>query len=720
MRVNKLLSILVTLCLLVSTLGTVVLADTTEKLLFDMDISKFERGAAGESWGIVNKGVASETLTIKANDGLNSSGTVQTGTITKESYTNAKGETVNYLLFDQLKTDVGNYTSTANLNSHLWIEDSKWAEQPFTAEVWMKASAPTNNTTSSLFRVFGAENTDRSTYSNSYFTGAHAKTDNSMVLSVYPLSTSSSNTTQYTTKSMAFTDGEWMHVTIKKEYASNGNTKPTILVNGEALGGTQYYTKNKTEVASGLLFGNAAKDTVKASPDNMGIASIKIYDGVLTTAQIKAHYEAEVYDYTGGAETLTVESALPAAGSEIYTHNVSNFSLTFNNLIDEETLEEGVVFANDAGTEFPVAKVLSDDKKTVMVTPTGYLPTGTFKITVTEKLMSLNGKYATPSTTNYNIKSLSYDATAENGDFSKWNGKGELTSTNFNATEGITGYVTINEGSTPAKRKGEVADNVLSIWGDGVGYTVLKVNLVGEISSGTVILEYEEFANGSAAEGLDVIAGGTSYKLLRLTPPNIYKNSNTATNTVWELDKDAGENAADDWFTVKAVFTRTDETQPWGFKIYVNDILGYDASTTFTDALTGFSMSSGADGLKQEFKSIKVRHELDYVGTMSAKMLSGNDIVYYIYDTEILKDMTDDGATVVVAIYSAENPKKLIGVNFESSADITGNYRTGTFTFDESLTAAPILKLIRLKSMTGLEPYGDYVTTEAVMYTPGA
>lgn len=406
---NKSLALFLMISLLLSFIGVSSASAEEPALLFDMDLSKFEKGAAGESWGIKNKGVASETLVIKANDGLTDAGT-QTGTITKESYTNAKGKTVDYLLFDQQKTDSGAYTETPNLNNRLWIEDTAWAEREFTAEVWMKANTPANENASALFRVFGDEadeNDDRSTFSNAYYTALRAKTDSSMILAIYPYSVNGQ--TLYTTNTNTFANGEWLHITIKKEYHSKGNLQPTILVNGEKLINTQYYAKDKVEVVSGLFFGETSNTSVKGSPDDMGIASIKIYDGILTNTQIKEHYDEEKVDYI----LLQGETEVCVDGESVVI-DVSNYA-------KDEAASGTVTGLLMLGEEELSAELIYDaDNKSLTINSSDYLLSGKEYILFAEDVigqgaLKLHTKLSTVKTEGaaYSNGEISYTITGD-------------------------------------------------------------------------------------------------------------------------------------------------------------------------------------------------------------------------------------------------------------------------------------------------------------------
>ena len=305
-KINKLISLSVIICLLISSICVLNVSAAAGDLLFDMNLSGFQKGEQGTSWGITNNG-STENVDIKLNDGT------PTGNITLESFTNVKGEDVPYLNYNQIQK-AGTYKGS-NANNRIWIESEAWANQKLTAEVWLKAE-PTSATADELLRLYGEDDDDRSSLDR--VINVDINTEGSWMID----STTSTDVAAGVSATNA-SNGKWVHVAITRGLTSTntgGSTNIYLYVNGTQINTNGRGLKAVDEKVAGLLLGTYRVSSTDYAPHNFGVASVKIYEGKLTSTQIKNHYNAEVDDYTLAPETLEVTSYSPEQATTLISH----------------------------------------------------------------------------------------------------------------------------------------------------------------------------------------------------------------------------------------------------------------------------------------------------------------------------------------------------------------------------------------------------------------
>ena len=714
-KINKLISLSVIMCLLISSLCVMNVSAETGDLLYDMNLSGFQKGNAGESWGITNNG-SSNTVTVKLNDGVTTSG-VSTGSITHETYTNVKGETVPYLNFNQIYKS-GNYSGSDSCN-RIWIEDTAWINKEITAEVWLKVK-PTDATADRLLTLYGEDDDDRTSL------------DRVIAVEVYPTGkwethSSLSSGTNSAASDVNNSNGEWVHVAIVRHLESNaGKSKIPIYVNGTAIRST-LGLKAVTETVAGLLLGTHATAKTDTAPHDFGVASVKIYDGELTANQVKSHYNAEVDNYTLAPETLEVTSYSPAQETTLISHKAGSFKATFNNCIDEETIDSGIGLFDENDEEVLTYKTLSNDKKTVTLTPAGYLAEGEYNIKVNFELTSLNDKSATADESPaYTIDLFEYNA-ADSADF---------------ATIAANA-----DGCSEADIKSCGADDYIGAWASNTGManykitkengeSILTMQDTSESDKKSVFVrvdlpDTEKFTTGNVEFSFSVKGGNNTYCFLQVdSSKNVlyYKPDTGISHSVNEksvaFEDNKGEIKDGDWYNVTVAFSRNDTSEEWKYTVYMKGANGEETPANsytlsgYTGSLSQFTLynrasEDAADYQPMQLKNISLKHVISHGGYLSGRVISGGDIVYYSYDKEALLDGVDDNATIIVAAYKGD---EMLAVDVKTKADAES---TGNLTFDESIDGAITLKLIKLYDFNTLIPYGPAVVATAVLYPAG-
>jgi len=370
--------------------GDVVIEDN---LLFDLDFSGFDK-TIETTWGLKNKVPEGDEVTITARDGYNSTYNLVTGVSTKESFKDPNGNTVDYIYQEPWNIGASSRSQSTE-NTRIIIENKEWATKATTTEIWAyKYQNNNNNRFLNFFR--DADTTDRSAFDKIIYVNRNASSQEVLVYRNGSTNVESKKTS--ITKSGDYnwylftlvatpvdTDSDNVADSMKYELQIDDKRSATLVVT-VPMSDDEIY---------GIVLGSTTNGCYYA-PKQFGVASVKVYDGALTTEEVTAHYNAQKASFTNiSMKNPEFSSVTPEAGSSLLS-NEGEFTVKFTTggtatYIDEASLEKGIVLRDAEGNEIPSVKTLESGKKTVTVKADN-LPEGQITLSVTTKLLSTNGK----------------------------------------------------------------------------------------------------------------------------------------------------------------------------------------------------------------------------------------------------------------------------------------------------------------------------------------
>ncbi len=375
-KISKLISLSVIMCLLISSLCVlnVSASDTEPTLLFDLDMSGFEKGQENESWGLTGSGDDADTTVIMAREGHIKDSKTATGSTTLKTFVNVKGEEVSYI--NQGLANSGNSgRSSTTENSRIHIENEGWNDKATTMEIWVNQKSKASGGAYLNFYVDDADS-DRVTYDyNMRVLKGYNPAENKFNL--YEDTDGVNNTTATVTNSYYYYKTEestwYMHTVVATPIdTDNDGTNDTMkyklyIDDATSDDGYMELTVPITEGNTyGVLLGQVRKNNY-ASPSPLKIGSVKVYDGALSTEQIAAHYNAEAENFTA----LLCEET-------VYADDES-FMIDLTDITDElPNTEQGTLTLG--GEEIEAEFSYDEETKKISVTPCDYLLGGNYYI----------------------------------------------------------------------------------------------------------------------------------------------------------------------------------------------------------------------------------------------------------------------------------------------------------------------------------------------------
>ena len=425
-NMKKILSVMLTAILVVSTMGITALADTSAiyaDRVFSLDFSSLSTGDYAKT-GDVKNGVTSSS------DGVNVhavSGSGVTGPKVLTDYM-ATGDKINYLSF----ADKAISTSPQKYGN-VGISEAKIKEllantdQTFSVEFWAKTYKNKDDGNGNLTSIsgrpfaYGISGNDalnkvsmeiyRYSYSGgilNYFRPIgkqYAYYDNGVQVTKEPSMSRGAPTV-----------GEWNHYVLTKQWTPDaitgvegkvtGDYLAYVYVNGSQTGSVDTSSNNnviKTD-DTGHYFGIggvAASDSASAAATasnvfDGGIVEFNIYDRVLTSAEAATLYSEGAAKYK--AAMLQVEDSFSVSsltnGKETSVHaSPGIIPVEFNNYVDASTIEGNITLTDSSGN--PVdgfsASLADTTSKTVNIRHNALTQGATYTLNIGTGLKSING-----------------------------------------------------------------------------------------------------------------------------------------------------------------------------------------------------------------------------------------------------------------------------------------------------------------------------------------
>lgn len=266
MKKFRLISILLSICLMLCAFGPLNVSAADGDLVFDMDFSG------------VNP-ANTNTIGLKAKSGYGESFEIGIGepndavAATKKQFRNFYGDTVDYISFTKQGTDP--YA--------VRIRDDSLANKSFTAEFWMRVKDSTTSTNRVLVAVAGGAEADN-------YQG------NATYIEYYGRPYYNPGTGA---KWFDLSDTEWKHVAMVRTI-SNGTVGYSVYVDGAHIGTKEaaamtVATEEKASVFLSTMFKNYGN---AYTAENLDFASVKIYEGARTATQIANDFSSEKATYS--------------------------------------------------------------------------------------------------------------------------------------------------------------------------------------------------------------------------------------------------------------------------------------------------------------------------------------------------------------------------------------------------------------------------------------
>lgn len=284
--------------------------------------------------------------------------------LAKDSFTNKSGGTTNFFTMHWSRAWDG------KANRRLAVTLPSLANKSITAEYWMQYA---DDQWSSLLSIRPSDEaaTAQAAYVNAVGT---QKT-------VQLRANGSTNNTQY-----AAENGKWHHVVLQRELEESGGqviTTAKLYLDGVYMG-SDSATAAKTEETAAAVFAGAYTSS-QYCPKALSVASLKVYEGVLSADSVAAHYADEKDSFTI-AKGPEIVSSSPASGGEVNADGAV-INLVFDVPIDGTTLADGIRLTDDSGRPITMDNLeLSADGLTVTVTASGLKKDGVYTVSVNESL----------------------------------------------------------------------------------------------------------------------------------------------------------------------------------------------------------------------------------------------------------------------------------------------------------------------------------------------
>ena len=563
---GRLISLILSACFLMSAAGISASGAEAEPLI-DLDVSGYLQS---EMKGVTNQGSSQTAAVAVTSDSA--------AAITKHEFVNVQNQSVPYLTIHGAKQK----------ERALRVADTALANRSYTAEFWVKRESTQWSYFLSLlgFDGNGECYAEQSVY---IFSSDHN------ALLIRAGSKGSQNGAGNWAKD------EWLHLVVTRSLTESGaNTKTAggLYFNGVNYNDSNATAETVTESSAGVIVGAYAQTDHVCS--SISVASLKIYDGILTADEMKAHYAAEK-DMFVAAAAPEITAVSPADGSEIYTHGAA-FTLDFNTVLDEATLAEGIVLQNSAGERVSLdALTLSTDGKSVKAS-VSRLEADTYTLSVTEKLTSIGGLACAPSAYTYQAKRM--NLTADFNDLAVWGDWAvgeEKSATELAAkTPWLKGQASVN-GAYGVSRFMLTEDGGLTFrWTDGAGTSTYQSQMYiqqeSAVTCGTVVYTFNIKhgpQKGGSTRQCVYIMGETGKTQNTVEPMGTALRNGSTQATISKAQADS-----DGYFPLQYVLTSDTPQSDWQYTVYCGEksIMTGTLSRSEFGGIGGIRLYNYADG----------------------------------------------------------------------------------------------------------------------------
>ena len=279
---------------------------------------------------------------------------------------------------------------------------------------------------------------------------------------------------------VSYLNGAWSHVVFTRKWTpdeegTGGTWLVKMFIDGKEVAGQSYHADSRTDYANylrgnktssdvnydKLILGSQGHDSGTSFSANSTafaghIGDFKMYDGILSDADIAANYNNEKALY---GSNLRLHSATPANGA--LDLNGGSITIDFNEEITDASLA-GITLTKDGdaeATNMAVARKVKNDKTNIIVYYGGLDGSANYTLTIPTTTQSTGGAtlgrvatypYTTPAATNTGAVKFDFESFEPSADFTSTtttNGKFTLTLTAKNDTAALVNRGTIVQDS---------------------------------------------------------------------------------------------------------------------------------------------------------------------------------------------------------------------------------------------------------------------------------
>lgn len=194
--------------------------------------------------------------------------------------------------------------------------------------------------------------------------------------------------------------GKWTHIVLTRKWTNvNSKTRIGTCEFATYINGEKSASKALTGTVSNLLFKDESDGVFNVVSANAlgSLGMVKVYNKILAENEVVKKYDDSKLSFVEFAQTMNLETI--SEEDDIVSVGGGKISLSFDNYVNSETVQEGIKFTNEDGTEIKggaYALVNSELTKNVEV-KFGRLEEGArYKLSITPELTSLNGIACVP------------------------------------------------------------------------------------------------------------------------------------------------------------------------------------------------------------------------------------------------------------------------------------------------------------------------------------
>ena len=194
--------------------------------------------------------------------------------------------------------------------------------------------------------------------------------------------------------------GKWTHIVLTRKWTNiNSATRIGTCEFATYINGEKSTSKALTGTVSNLLFKDESDGVFNVISANAlgSLGAVKVYNKILEENEIAKKYDDSKLSYVEFASTMNLESI--SEEDDIVSVDGGTISLSFDNYVDSKTVQEGIKFVNEDGSEIKggaYALANSELTKNAEI-KFGRLQEGAhYKLRIIQDLKSLNGISCVP------------------------------------------------------------------------------------------------------------------------------------------------------------------------------------------------------------------------------------------------------------------------------------------------------------------------------------